>query len=43
MTPVEIWPIAKLTAVTATSMMFIGSRNWVSATVRIDGGFSPVI
>ena len=24
-------------------MMFIGSRNWVSATTRIDGGFSPVI
>ena len=25
------------------SMMFIGFRNWVSATTRIDGGFSPVI
>src|SRR5690349_19832535 len=25
------------------SMTFIGSRNWVSATTTMDGGFSPVI
>ena len=43
MTPVDTWPIAKLTAVTAMSMMFIGFRNWVSATTRIEGGFSPAI
>src|SRR6478752_449355 len=38
-----ICPITKLTAVTATSIMFIGSRSWVSATTRTDGRFSPVI
>ena len=29
MTPVETWPIAKLTTTTAISMMFIGSRSWL--------------
>ena len=43
MTPVETSPITKLTAVTAISMMFIGSRSWASATAHTDGGFSPVI
>ncbi len=43
MTPVETCPMTKLTAVTTISMMFIGSRSWVSATTRIDGGFSPLI
>ena len=35
--------MAKLTTVTATSMMFIGSRTCCSATCHIDGGFSAVI
>ena len=43
MTPVETCPITKLTAVTTISMMFIGSRSWVSATTKIDGGFSALI
>ena len=43
MTPVETSPIAKLTATTATSMMFIGSRSCVSATAQTDGGFSLLI
>ncbi len=43
MTPVETSPMRKLTTVTATSMRFIGSRSCCSATVTIDGGFSPVI
>jgi hypothetical protein len=42
-TAVETWPIAKLTAVTATSIMFIGSRSCCSATAHADGGFSAVI
>ena len=33
----------RLTTVTATSMMFIGSRNCCSATDHIEGGFSAVI
>ena len=32
-----------LTTVTATSMMFIGSRSWSSATAQIEGGFSLTI
>ena len=43
MIPVETSPIAKLTTETATSMMFIGLRNWPSATAHTDGGFSLVI
>ena len=43
MIPVETSPIAKLTTTTATSMMFIGLRNWPSATAHTDGGFSLVI
>src|SRR5436189_1989192 len=43
MTPVETWPITTLTAVTAISMMFIGSRSWASATAHTEGGCSPVI
>ena len=43
MMPVDASPIAKLTAATATSMMFIGSRSCCSAMARTDGGFSPVI
>ncbi len=43
MIPVETSPIAKLTTTTATSMMFIGLRNWPSATAQTDGGFSLVI
>ena len=43
MIPTGICPITKLTAVTAMSIMFIGSRIWVSAITRTDGGFSPVI
>ena len=43
MTPVETSPITKLTTVTATSMMFIGSRSCCSATAHTDGGGSPVI
>ena len=35
--------MAKLTAVTAISMMFIGSRNCITATRSTDGGFSAVI
>ena len=42
-TPVETSPIAKLTTVTATSMMFIGSRSCCSATAHTDGGFSAAI
>ena len=42
-TPVDTCPMAKLTTVTAMSMMFIGSRSWVSAILITDGGFSPVI
>ena len=41
--PVDTWPITTLTAATATSMMFIGSRSWASATAHSDGGGSPVI
>ena len=37
MTPVETSPIAKLTIVTATSMMFIGSRSCARATAHTDG------
>ena len=43
MIPVDTSPMAKLTAVTAMSMMFIGSRSCSSATCQTDGGFSPVI
>ena len=43
MTPVDTWPITKLTAVTAMSMMFIGLRSWTSAIASIEGGFSAVI
>ena len=42
MTPVETWPITKLTAVTAMSMMFIGFE-WTSAIANVEGGFSAVI
>ena len=35
--------MAKLTAVTAINMMFIGSRNCFSATRSTDGGFSAMI
>ena len=35
--------MTKLTAVTATSMRFIGSRSCASAIVHTDGGFSPLI
>ena len=43
MIPVGTSPMTKLTAVTAMSMMFIGSRSCASATCQTDGGFSPVI
>ena len=43
MIPVDTSPMTKLTAVTAMSMMFIGSRSCSSATCQTDGGFSPVI
>ena len=43
MIPVDTSPMTKLTAVTATSMMFIGSRSCSIATCQTDGGFSPVI
>ena len=43
MMPVDTWPMATLTTVTAISMMFIGSRSWASATAHTDGGASPVI
>ena len=43
MIPVGTSPMTKLTAVTAMSMMFIGSRSCSSATCQTDGGFSPVI
>ena len=43
MTPVETSPMTKLTAVTATSMMFIGSRSCSSATAHTDGGCSRSI
>ena len=36
-------PMAKLTAATATSMMFIGSRSCSQRDCHTDGGFSPVI
>jgi hypothetical protein len=36
-------PMTKLTAVTAASMTFIGSRSCASATCHTDGGFSPEI
>ena len=42
-TPVETSPITKLTATTAISMMFIGSRSCCAATAHIDGGFSSLI
>ena len=42
-TPVETWPITKLTATTAISMMFIGSRSCCGATAHTDGGFSSAI
>jgi hypothetical protein len=35
-------PMTKLTAVTAMSMMLIGSRSCSTATCHTDGGFSPV-
>jgi hypothetical protein len=43
MIPVGTSPMTKLTAVTAMSMMFIGSRSCSSATFQTEGGFSPVI
>ena len=43
MIPVETSPIAKLTIVTATSMMFIGSRSCARAIAHTDGGFSAAI
>jgi len=43
MIPVDTSPIAKLTTTTATSMMFIGLRNWPPATAQTDGGFSLAI
>ena len=42
-TPVETSPITKLTATTAMSMMFIGSRSCCSATAHTDGGGSLLI
>ena len=42
-TPVETSPMTKLTAVTAISMMFIGSRSCCAATAHTDGGFSRSI
>ena len=42
-TPVETSPITKLTATTAISMMFIGSRSCCAATAHTDGGFSLLI
>ena len=42
-TPVETSPMTKLTAVTATSMRFIGSRSCWSAIAHTDGGFSASI
>ena len=42
MIPVGTSPMAKLTAATAMSMMFIGSRSCSSATCQTDGGFSLV-
>ena len=36
-------PMTKLTAVTATSIRFIGSRSCASETGQTDGGFSPLI
>ena len=41
--PVDTCPMTKLTTVTATSMRFIGSRSWISATANIDGAGSPAI
>jgi hypothetical protein len=35
--------MTKLTAMTATSIRFIGSRSWASAIADTDGGFSPLI
>src|SRR4051794_28253331 len=43
MIPVDTSPIAKLTIVTTTSMMFIALRNCPAATAQIDGGGSLVI
>ena len=43
MTAVDSSPMIRLTTVTATSMMFIGSRSCCSATDHIEGGFSAVI
>ena len=43
MRPVETSPMRMLTRVTATSMMFIGSRSCPSATATTDGGFSAAI
>ena len=43
MTAVETWPMSRLTATTATSMMFIGSRSCCRATAHSDGGFSAAI
>ena len=43
MIPVDTSPIAKLTTTTATSMMFIGLRNWPNAMAHTDGGASLVI
>jgi hypothetical protein len=43
MRAVETSPMMMLTATTATSMMFIGSRSCCSATAQVDGGFSPVM
>ena len=35
--------MTRLTAATATSMMFIGFLSWVMATAQSEGGASPVI
>ena len=43
MIAVETSPMRTLTATTATSMRFIGSRSCCSATTHTDGGFSPAI
>ena len=43
MMPVDTWPMATLTMVTAISMMFIGSRSWATATSHTEGGGSPAI
>ena len=41
--PVESSPISRLTTTTATSMMFIGSRNCCAAMTQTEGGFSAAI